>query len=337
MRTLTGIVGAILVVSPVLVSGQSPEQAVRDLYAVDGQHSTVGFTAKLAGIIKVRGRFRAYDIAVTLDSVHRERSSVTAIILTKSIDTDMEFRDNHLRSADFFDVERFPAIEFRSERVTLKGPDVQVTGPLTMHGVTRTISFLAHVTPVPPLGSSGDRNVELEADLRLSMKDYAIAGTNKFNPSYNPATNLLADSVDINLELMAQHQGYLDQRIWPSTPPSIADTVLKVLDQAGPAAAVATYRSVKASDSAAFHFSAGQLDHLAHILMARGRVADALPLLRLNVEMYPSIGGVFESLSEAEALAGDRRSALRDYHQAAALDSTSASARQMLRVLEAHP
>ena len=99
----------------------------------------------------------------------------------------MEFRDNHLRSPDFFDVAAFPTIEFHSERIVRIGPQrVRVSGPSTMHGVTRPISFAARVSPVPRLGGSGNDGVELETTLRLSRSDFGIAGTSKFNPELQP-------------------------------------------------------------------------------------------------------------------------------------------------------
>src|SRR5205085_5729046 len=144
------------------------------------------------------GRFNAYDATIIFDPRHPERSSVSAIIQARSINTDMDFRDNHLRSPDFFDVGHFPTIEFVSNRVTPRRGFATVSGTLTMHGVSRPVSFPAKMALAPyKVGSTV--GVAFVAELRVNRKDYGIAGTNKYNPDYNPLTNMLSDSVDILL------------------------------------------------------------------------------------------------------------------------------------------
>jgi polyisoprenoid-binding protein YceI len=314
---------------------QTPADLAREQFDVDGMHSTIGFTARVLGVVKVRGRFRSYDVAVTYDSAHIEHSSVTAIIASKSIDTDMDFRDNHLRSPDFFDVQTFPTIQFHSDQVVAQAGGLFVSGPLTMHGVTRTVTFVATVTPLPRLGRSGNIGVELEASLRLSRAAFGIAGTNTFNPDYNPATNLLADSVDVTLELDAEREGFLDRTLGRGTPPGIGDTIAKILDVQGAAMAVAAYQTLRATRAGAFTFDASQLDVLTHMLITRGRNSDAVALARLNAGAYPMQSSVLETLGEAEALVNNREAALAAYHSAAALDPLSATAQEMLRRLAA--
>ena len=315
---------------------------VSEQFQADPQHSTVGFTARILGIVKVRGRFRSYDVAVTYDAGHPERSSVTAIIEAKSIDTDMEFRDNHLRSPDFFDTSRFPTIEFQSDRVVARPGGLTITGPLTMHGVTRPITFAAQVTALPEVGTTGGKSLALEADLRLSRADFGIAGTNTFNPSYNPATTLLSDSVDVYLEFQADQPGYLGRTlgdlgrtISDQPPPGVVDTVARTLVTQGPGAASDLYRSLRATQPRAFNFEPAQLDVLGHVLSAHGRLPEALAILGLNAQVYPNSGAVLESLAQAPALSGHGVQALATYRRAASVDSRSATAREMIRRLVA--
>jgi polyisoprenoid-binding protein YceI len=269
------------------VPGPADAQAVAVLasrqFDVDGMHSTVGFTARILRFAKVRGRFREYDVALTYDSAHLERSSVTAIIVTKSIDTDMNFRDKHLRSPDFFATDSFPTIEFHSDRVMLRQGGVLISGPLTMRGITRRINFVANVVPLPRVGTDGSVSLAVEADLRLNRQDFGIAGTNAFNPDFNPATNLLGDSADINLELLMTRQGYMDRPISDlartlggGTPPGVVDTIARMLTAHGAPAAVDLYRKLRADAPLAFNFGVGQLEVLGRVLEARGRLTDAL-------------------------------------------------------------
>jgi len=250
-QVLCGGVVALLASQPATLGAQSPAMLASEQFEADPQHSTVGFTARILGVVKVRGRFRKYDVAVTYDAAHPERSSVTAIIQAKSIDTDMDFRDNHLRSPDFFDTNRFPTIEFQSDRVVARPGGLTIAGPLTMHGVTRPIVFAAQVTALPQVGATGGRSLALEAALRLSRADFGIAGTNAFNPSYNPATTLLSDSVDVYLEFQADQPGYLDRTlgdlgrtISDEPPAGVVDTIARTLETHGLAAASDLYLSL---------------------------------------------------------------------------------------------
>jgi polyisoprenoid-binding protein YceI len=337
-RLLSGAVLALLVAEPATSPAQSPAVLASQQFAVDPQHSTVGFTARILGVVKVRGRFRNYSVAVTYDAERPGRSSVTAIIESKSIDTDMGFRDNHLRSPDFFDTAKFATIEFQSDRVVARPGGVTVSGPLRMHGISRPVTFEARVTPLPRVGSTGGVSLALEADLRLSRADFGIAGTNVFNPSYNPATTLLADSVDVYLEFEADRPGYLDRRlgdlgqtISDRPPPGVVDTVARTLEAQGVDAAVALYRTLRATPPGAFDFGSAQLDVLGHVLVAHGRLKEARAIFGLNAQVYPNSADVLVSLAEAQALAGDGVQALDTYRRAASADPRSASAKEMVR------
>jgi polyisoprenoid-binding protein YceI len=326
------------------VPGPADAQAAAVLasrqFDVDGMHSTVGFTARILRFAKVRGRFREYDVALTYDSAHLERSSVTAVIVTKSIDTDMDFRDKHLRSPDFFAVDSFATIEFQSDRVTPRPGGVVVSGPLTMRGVTRRISFVANVVPLPRVGPDGSASLAVEADLRVNRIDFGIAGTNAFNPDFDPATNLLGDSVDINLELLMTRQGYMDRPISDlartlggGSPPGVVDTIARTLTAHGAPAAADLYRTLRAAAPLAFNFGVAQLDLLGHVLEAHGRLTDALMIFNLNAEVYPTSDVALESVAEAEALSGDAVQSLATYRRAAAAEPHSATAKEMIRRL----
>jgi polyisoprenoid-binding protein YceI len=329
---------------PLWVTSAHAQEATilaKEQFDADGMHSSVGFVATVLRFVKVRGRFREYDVAMTYDATHIERSSITAVIASKSISTDMNFRDNHLRSPDFLDTAAFPTIEFRSERIVRVGPQqVRVTGPLTLHGVTRPITFLARVAPLPQLGRDGSEGVELETTLRIRRSDFGIAGTNKFNAAFNPATNLVSDSVAIAIELDMAHAGYLDRTLenlgaslGGGTPPGVVDTVSRVLQTHGVAAAIDLYRTLETTKPQAFNYGAEQLDILGQVLAAHHRLPDALAIFLMNVEEYPTSDQALESLGAVQALSGDGAAALATYRRAAAVAPTSASAQEMVRRL----
>jgi polyisoprenoid-binding protein YceI len=110
-------------------------------WAIDPTHSTVGFVARHLMVTKVRGSFTDVDGAATIAD-DPAQSSVEVAVKTASIDTRNADRDAHLRSPEFFDVENFPTITFRSTGVRhLKGADWQLDGELTIKGVTKPVTL----------------------------------------------------------------------------------------------------------------------------------------------------------------------------------------------------
>lgn len=110
-------------------------------WTIDPTHSSIEFGVRHMGISTVRGRFHEFDATVELDEKGTPQL-VSAEIQAASIDTGVEQRDEHLRSADFFDVENYPTLVFRSKVISPNGPQrYRVTGELTMHGVTAPLEL----------------------------------------------------------------------------------------------------------------------------------------------------------------------------------------------------
>src|SRR4051812_41630827 len=105
-------------------------------YAIDKAHSEAAFQVRHL-ITKVRGSFSDFEGTVNYDEAKPEQSSVAFSLKTASIDTNEKDRDGHLRSADFFDVDKHPEITFKSTKVSGNGKQLQVTGPLTIRGVSK--------------------------------------------------------------------------------------------------------------------------------------------------------------------------------------------------------
>src|SRR5436190_13733865 len=109
------------------------------VWQIDPAHSDVEFSVKHLMVTKVKGRFSGVAGTIKLDENNPGSSSVDVTIDATTVDTRQEQRDAHLRSADFFDVEKYATIEFHSTSVKFDGDDLELTGDLTMHGVTRPV------------------------------------------------------------------------------------------------------------------------------------------------------------------------------------------------------
>jgi polyisoprenoid-binding protein YceI len=159
---------------PLLALAPSLGLAAPTAWNVDASHSQVGFAVKHLVISNVRGEFKKYEGKVLLDDADVTRSSVEAVIDVNSLDTRVADRDGHLRSPDFLDASKYPAITFRSTKVAGAGKDrLQVTGDLTLHGVTRPVVLDFTTTPEVK-GMFGEIRRGFSATTRLSRKDYGL-------------------------------------------------------------------------------------------------------------------------------------------------------------------
>ena len=136
----------------VLLAGLSSGALANETYKFDQSRSTIGFAVhQFLGTS--HGKFAKFDGRIDIDREHPEKSSVVAKIDVRSMDTGIVKRDNHLRSAEFFNVAKFPEITFKSARVRQTGQQTgDIFGDLTMHGITKPITL--HVKLLSPV--SGD-------------------------------------------------------------------------------------------------------------------------------------------------------------------------------------
>jgi polyisoprenoid-binding protein YceI len=170
-------------------------------YRIDKAHSEAIFQVRHL-VTKVRGRFTDFEGTIDYNEGNPEQSSVNFTVQATSIDTAEPDRDKHLRTADFFDVEQHPTITFRSKRITRRGGDnFDVTGDLTMHGVTKEV-----VLPVAHLGKAkdpwGGERVGFEAETTLNRKDFGL----NWNAMLEAGGFLVGDDVKVSLQIQAVAQ-----------------------------------------------------------------------------------------------------------------------------------
>jgi len=168
-------------------------------YNFDKAHSFIGFKVKHMGLIEVPGFFRDFTGTVNYDAKDVTKSTVEFTAKTTSVDTGVAGRDKHLRTADFFDVEKFPDMTFKSTKVEKKGKNLMVTGDFTLRGVTKQITFPVQIAGfLPPDERSGGK-MGVMAETSINRRDFGVNyGTNLPN-----GTAMLSDDVKINLQIEA--------------------------------------------------------------------------------------------------------------------------------------
>jgi polyisoprenoid-binding protein YceI len=190
---------SLLTLVPALAGAQRLSQLQQ--YQLDAGHSIMEFSIAFA-FTHVKGRFTDSKGSIMYDPANPENSSVTIIAPAKSLDTGWGHRDEHLRTADFFDVEKYPTITFQSTRLRRNGKDFLMDGNLTMHGVTKAIT-VPLVLPAPRRSpESGWMILIGSTTFKLPRKDYGITGGSKYNAWFTAARQAtMSDSVDVNIEV----------------------------------------------------------------------------------------------------------------------------------------
>ncbi len=166
---------------------------------VDPSHSEIGFVVRHMMVSKVKGRFTGVAGTITVAENVLD-SSVVATVDAASIDTRDENRDNHLRSADFFDTETYPQLTFRSTGIRAEGDAFKLDGDLTIKGATRPVTFDVEFNGAAanPL-ADGNPTAGFSAETEISRKDFGL----EWNVALETGGVLVGDKVKIVLEIEA--------------------------------------------------------------------------------------------------------------------------------------
>ena len=167
-------------------------------FVLDPTHTTLSFITRHAMVTKVRGSFEKFEGQAIVDGSSPETSSLSVNIDVASVTTRNVDRDAHLRSADFFDVERFPNMVFVSTNIAVDGDTVEVTGDLTIKDVTNSVTF-----PLEYQGSAkdpfGNTRVGFEGSVQVLRSDFGLT----WNAALETGGFLVSDKVTLELEISA--------------------------------------------------------------------------------------------------------------------------------------
>ncbi|PZR79187.1 MAG: hypothetical protein DLM65_11295 [Candidatus Aeolococcus gillhamiae] len=165
-------------------------------WAIDPVHSDLSFTARHMMVSKVRGHFRDFDGEVVLAENPLE-STVTANIRVASVDTNQEFRDNHIRSGDFFNAETYPTATYRSTGVRVDDDEFIIDGELTLRGVTRSVPLAVELNGFgPDPQAEGGRRAGFTARGKINRKDFDV----NFGGVMNGVT-VVSDQIELTFEV----------------------------------------------------------------------------------------------------------------------------------------
>ena len=311
-----------ILLAAVLVAGVANSTTPIREYRIDAGHSDVAFSIGFLGH-QVRGRFDDIKGPISYAANDLEASSITVVIAAKSIATGSAHRDEHLRSADFFDAATYPFIVFRSTSIRRRGDSAIMTGTLDMHGVSRTVVIPFSSTP-PVADPHGNSLVYFSGQLRLARKDFGVLGGSKHNDWFDDLRSVtMADSVDVSLDISAWDPD-VDRT------PAYSSVVSRV-EHNGVEATLARLRAMPRDSLAGAEY---QFDQVARGLQDHGRNADAIAIMQFSAALFDRKAAVHASLARTFELAGQVDSARVHTMRALALDSLDTHARELSRRLQ---
>jgi polyisoprenoid-binding protein YceI len=179
-----------------LIASLGTRVSAKESYKFDPSGSTIGFSVhQFLGT--THGKFTSFSGRIEVDREHPENSSVTTQIEVRSIDTQIKKRDDHLRSAEFFNVEKFPRIAFKSRSVKrTSAQSGDILGDLTMHGVTKPVTL--HVKLLTPINETGQARWSVTTD-PITRRDFNLM----FAPGAESVSGI-SQTVAINIEIAAK-------------------------------------------------------------------------------------------------------------------------------------
>jgi polyisoprenoid-binding protein YceI len=183
-KTLLAVTGALL-----LFTGSF---AKADSWKIDPNHSTAQFAIRHLAVSTVRGAFTKVSGTGQYDPADPTKTSIDATIDAASVDTRVEMRDKDLRSPNFFDVEKYPTITFKSKHTESAGEGkLKMTGDLTMHGVTKEVVLDVDGPTAAIKESTGNERIGASATTKVNRRDYGING----------GSSVAADDVTITIDV----------------------------------------------------------------------------------------------------------------------------------------
>jgi polyisoprenoid-binding protein YceI len=165
-------------------------------WIVDKDHTTLGFEVVHMMVSKTKGKFTEYSGTVEMDAETQEFKTIEAVIQTASITTDHQKRDEHLRSADFFDAKTFPTMTFKMKSYTKSGEQYTAIGDITILGITKELTLVGTFNGVAQ-DPWGNTRAGITAEGTLNRKDFGM----KFNKLLDNGGLMVGDEVKLQLEI----------------------------------------------------------------------------------------------------------------------------------------
>lgn len=310
-------------------ASQPSDFDISQIYPIDRSHSHVGFSIKYMGYAMVKGRFEKFSGAFRYDENGLSKTSVTFAADVASIDTDNDWRDDDLRSDNWFDAESYPQMHFVSRKVEETDEGFNLIGELTIKAVTKTVTIKMD----PPSGVlkdiRGDLQVIFNGGLTLNRKDFGVEGKNW--SKVKEGITAVSDEVKVELTILGKQFQKENFKNWVGSPEQPSGKLYQIAADEGIGVALRAFEKMKADPENPI--TAAPLNMAAYLFLKEKNLNMALPLFEANLKAFPGDASVYVSFAEALAWAGRLKEAAKYYKKALEKDPGNMTAKEVLRHL----
>jgi polyisoprenoid-binding protein YceI len=307
------------------VSGQSTE--ADKFFPVETSHSYIEFSVKYMGYAKVKGRFTDFSGMILYDDKNLDKMSASLTVKVESIDTDLEFRDNDLKSPNWFDATKFPLITFISRKSFHTPSGFDVTGDLTMKGVTREI--VVHMNKPSGILKDirNDSQVILTGTTQIDRTAFGVEGKNW--SGVREGITAVENIIDLEISLLGKQIKQDNYRNWVSNPQQAATSIYNAVTNKDVTAGVAEFEKLKLERK----LTENTLNIVGYMLQLEGRMADAIAMLEENKKSFPDATKAYQELALAYLRSGNKSKAKENLAASVQKDPGNAQASELLRHL----
>jgi len=188
---------SLVLIASALIFSAPDARAATEHYNVDPDHSIVGFSVAHMVISRTTGRFTDYNGFIEMDPEAKTVKAIEAVIQTSSVSTNHVKRDTHLKSPDFFNVEKFPAMTWKMKSYEKQGDKYVAKGDLTLLGITKEVALTGTFNGLVPKDFAGNTRAGFTAHGKINRKDFGM----NWSKSLDNGGLVVGDEVDLNLEI----------------------------------------------------------------------------------------------------------------------------------------
>lgn len=310
-----------------VVQAQKTKPEFNQFFPIDKGHSYVEFSIKYMGAAKVRGRFADFSGLIRYDEKAIINTSVSFVVKTESIDTDLDFRDTDLKSDNWFDATKYPAMLFQSKSVTKTATGFDITGDITIKGVTKEITL--HMDPPTAVMKDirADLQVVFTGTTRLDRTTFSVEGKNW--SAVKEGMTAVDNEVLIEVSMLGKQfqQANFSNRVRNEERP--AGKIYKIIKDQGVDAGIAEFERLKGTTT----LDAGALDTVGKMLRLEGKITESLKIFEANRKAFPEDGQVYFSFGETYLAQGNLSQAKEQFSEVLKKDPQHIAAMEYLRHL----
>jgi polyisoprenoid-binding protein YceI len=321
----------LLILFTIVSNSQVGDFKIQEFYPIDRSHSYIGFSAKYMGYAMVRGRFEKFKGTFRYDENDISKTSFSFLIYTNSIDTDNNWRDKDLKSADWFYVEKYPNIKFTSTKIRPTDTGFEIIGNLTIKDISKEIIIKMNKASGILKDIRGDSQVIFTGETSSNRTEFGVEG--KRWSAIKEGIAGVGNEIKIEISILGKQTNksnykgrYLNDESKPSW------KLYKAISDKGLEAGLKLFDELKKDPNA--KLNQYSLHNAGYLILKEGRTDLAVDVLRKNIEMFPSEKNLYDYYAEALAESGNLTEAKIYYQKSLDMDAENQNASEILRHLQ---